>query len=722
MSHIRLLSLCQVLLISFILVFTLFADCHADDPPKKKRQLLSEKMQPWRARVRELIAKRKGFIYKLTHPDPKTITETPDSELIKSAVEGFRKQQFVEVLEILNTFVRDHRDSQHFERANFLKGVTIDRLTRLQLPVDYIKIIKSYRESIETLPDSEYVPHINLSLGDIYFELGKYYDALLYYNLADNHDFKLNPEALLKKGVAYQLIEKVDQGIEVFDRVIQDSPNKWVLSQAQIEKAKALFVKKSYKQSQQLIDTLLEMNPEAVYRYSDILYYSGYNYYEMEDGKRAIQAFNRVINLFPEHEATHLIYTRIADIYSEMGDIDKAIVIYNRVLNDYPDTNGGLISALRLVDIAKVDPKKRFEKRTINEVTYNRVPIEMYEEIIRKHADSPLAHLAMLKMAMIKHDEGDLAGSIHMLKNILQDHPDTPLREDVRSALRTSITDLAKLNYEKGLYSEILTYYNQYQDFLTMDELSGEFLIIIGNAYMRMELYRYAENIFEHAMKQFLEKDYPTELVYGVAETSFFLDHYDIALKYYFRFIDENENEKREAHAYLRIGTIQFNQKEYDKCVFYLEKAIYGLPKDNLLILTMIGRSLRISSRYQRAVDIFNEIIDIFPKMKTIPKETIFDTYNEQGECYFKLGNRKDAAVAYEKALKIQTEDENYIRTQFRLAECYQHLQLSDKAESVLKAVQASKYPFWQKLAESKLEEIRMNKKLYNLASDERAS
>jgi len=704
-----------ILINLFSSLFVIFL--HADEDKKedvKPRVSLKQKMKPWRLKIRELIAKQKGYVYKLTHPDSEVITDSEDSKLLTEAINRFFTKEWLQVNEILKKLILEHPKSNHLERAYFLLALSIDKYTREQLPVDYPTIVKNYRKAIEKFPESEYVPHVNASIGDLFFDIGKYYDSLLYYELAKSKKFEKNPKVLLKQGIAYSLVGKFDEAISIYDQVITKYPKSNYVLKSKCEKAKALYQKKSYTQSIELLNDIINIEPDEIYKNSDILLYSGYNFYETGQFLKAKESLLRILNYFPDIEVNHLILTRIADIYTEEGELAKAVKLYNWIMNTYPGTDGGLISALRLVEHVNVDPEKRFSRRVISEITFNKIPVEMYEDIIIKHENSPLAHLAMLKMAIQKHHEKNYEGSIESLKKILTKYPDTPLRQDIRVALRASITEMVRRDYKKGYAENVISIYNKYMDLLTLDDMNGDFMIMLANSYLKLNFFRRSKEMYESSKRHFMKKEWPADLIFGLGESFYFAKRYNEAMVHYKDFIAKFPQERRIPIAYYRTGRIQYDDKEYEKAIRTFELALQNRPdKEYVLdILILLGRALRINERYSRSVKVLKERIELFSETKDLPKDTIYDTYFELGESYYKLGDKKNGALAFEKALKFSKKGERFIRTQFRLAQCYQHLEVSDKAEKILSSIVEANDPFWSKVAKAKIQEIKMNKKL----------
>jgi tetratricopeptide (TPR) repeat protein len=710
----QLLAIVLIIMIGMI-NHPLFAD---DEPAKKpaKHVTLMDKMKPWRQKVRELIAKKKGFVYKLLNPDKEALKDTDDTQLLQGAISRFRVRKWDEVISIATRIIKEFPDSPHVERAHFIRALSMDHHLRQTLPVDFEAIVLSYRDAIEANPGSYYIPHIQLEIGNIYFQLGKYYDALLYYKLADRSKINIRPDVLLSYGISFGLINKTEQSIQILDRLIQNHPASLQAVKARVEMAKALFQQKAFSASMKVLTKIREKDPDIIYEYPDILLYVGYNYYEMGQFRKARDILSRVINYFPDMESNHLVLTRIADLYWEDGMIDKAVHIYNQVYTNYPDTDGALISAIRLVEHAKVTAKERYAKRIIHKVKFNRLPAEVYDDIIQNHKKNPLAQLALLKVAIQKEKEGHYQESINKIIRLLKTYPSTKLKPDAQVALRTSIQLLTHRYHEQKQYNKIVNDFNQYLRYLSVKDFSGKYMLELGNSFLALELYRRAQRIYVRASERFITKEQPADLFFGMGESAFHLKEITDAVTHFTQFIKKFPEDPRLNIAYSRLGNIAYNQNQFTNAIVHFEKAIQQNVKypDRLKDYLNLGRAYRKTQRFDRAIQSLKNNIDLFSQYKDVPLEQIFDVYHEMGEVYFQTGNKKAAAVAFENALRSVPKNQSSIPIQFRLAECYSHLQVRDKAEKILTRIKNAEDQFWSKMAEAMMKEIEVNRQIEN--------
>ena len=82
------------------------------------------------------------------------------------------------------------------------------------------------------------------------------------------------------------------------------------------------------------------------------------------------------------------------------------------------------------------------------------------------------------------------------------------------------------------------------------------------------------------------------------------------------------------------LGYIYYIQKEYEKAVPFLRKALLGQP-DNVMALKYLGYTLQSLRKYQEALPSLKKVLDVQPDNK----EALF----AMGECFYEVGSNDQA-------------------------------------------------------------------------------
>ena len=661
---------------------------------------------------------RPGGIDQLLNPD--SVYTTPDTDLFLQAAGRFQAGRWGEAIRILSEIIKAYPKSPHLERAHFLLAKSYDHMFKKNISEHFLEVNRHYQDAISRFPDSVFVPDAMVSIGNCYFKVKNYYEALAYFSLVcENYKaYAAAPEALFEQGRVLALTKKSQEAIRSFQQVERLYPETSFANTAKIERAKALFDMNSFKRSLRVLDEIMTTEPNKVYEDPDILLYSGYNYYELGRLGKARDLLCKVLNYFPDIGSNHLILTRIADTYREQGMESKALELYNMVIRRHPDSEGGLISMLRLAaDIEKVELEMLVSPGGIEEIApYNRPARETYEEIVKTHGDNPLSQLVGLRLALQQEKDNDHEGSINILRGILAKYPDTPLKEQIKSALGAPVEAIFAREQQGGNYAKIVGYYEEMKYDLVVEDMP-KVLLILGDAYRRLHLYDRAISALEKAKKSYTDQGQPATLLLGLGESFYKVQRLEEAQRSLKVFVDRYPEDKRAYQAYFLIGDIMLRQKEYEQAIAAFDLAMQKNP-DGLYkidILLAMAEASNCHRDYDRASKLLNRAIALTNQNKADSAASTYEAYQELGETYLKLGKNKQAVSAFENALKVSPKGRDDHSLQFRLAECYQGLEERDKIEGILNQIIASGGPFWSRVAEAKINEMNIREAVERL-------
>ena len=114
----------------------------------------------------------------------------------------------------------------------------------------------------------------------------------------------------------------------------------------------------------------------------------------------------------------------------------------------------------------------------------------------------------------------------------------------------------------------------------------------------------------------------------------------DDARTLYVRLADSEPNTQRGAEAYLRLGHLAMEQKEYDAAIRHLETCLKmsSSKEGNDAVYLLLAQAYRAKSRFTDAEKTLNDLINFFPEAKTIPEALV-----ELSQVTEAMGNRKEA-------------------------------------------------------------------------------
>jgi TolA-binding protein len=643
--------------------------------------------------------------------------DTPDTDLFLEAAKYYQIEQWKYAIRTLKKIIQSYPESRHLERAYFLLAESYHRMFEEKMSEHFMETIKYYQGAISRFPTSEYVPDAMLSMGNCYFKAKNYYEAMAYFNLVlDQHkDHPAAAEALLQRGRILALNKQPQRAMIDFEELEKGYPKTRLATLAKIEMAKALFGMQSFKRSLRTLDEVIDTEPDEVYKNPDILLYAGYDYYELGQLREAREVFSKLLNYYPEVESNHLVLTRIADIYRDEGEEHKASKLYALVASTYPETEGGLISLLRLAHIDEKTGSKN-PPVEIGEGSLGKTAHDIYEQVIKKYPDNPLSQLAMLRLAALQQKHKDYELSITTLRKILEKHPDTSLRPEVTSVLQASLKAFLDQEKQAGNIGNITRYYEQMKAVLPFEDMP-DFLSWLGDTYRAFHQYGPALSMFRQASQYYANQNQSADILFGLGECAYREKRSDEAEKALQAFVTEYPERREASKAHYWLGLIFSQRQQYDEAFKALTMALQ-LETDKYHQAKVRMALASVSSGqgdYERAAEALREAITLLKQNKDSASEDLYMAYRELGETYVKLRHNEKAVPIFQKALELLPEGSDSHSLQFRLAQCYQWLKATDKAEAMLNGIMASGDPFWSKVAQVQIKEMNMRESVEKL-------
>jgi TolA-binding protein len=676
----------------------------------------------------------------------------PGTDLFLEAAEFCKMGKWEKAIPILEKVIQSYPESRHSERAYFLLAKSFHGKFEKEIPEHLLDITAHYEAAIKKFPESDYMPGARVSIGNCYLEANQYHQAMTHYDLVrkENKDPRAAAEALLQRGRVLAATRKPLEALQAFEELQRRYPKTRFATKAKIEVAKTFFDMKSFKRSLRTLTEITKTRLDEVYKNSDVLLYTGNNYCELGRLQEARDAFSKVLNYFPELESADLLLTRIADTYREEGLSDEACKLYDLVARTYPEAEGGLISLLRLAAEAEKAEAKNTPAQDQG-IPVTKTAHEIYEQIIEEFPDNSLSQLAMLKLANIQQKDTRYEQSIKTLKDLLAKHPATKLRQEVETSLQQTLLKLALVQKKNGDYEKsvltlreilvdysrtnlreeikselqasletiferkrksgeiesIVSYYEKMKSSLPFGEM-GNVLLLLGEAHKRLHLYGHALLMFSKAGKFSADKDQQIRILLGLGESAYKVKKFDEAEGSLKDFVTRYPGHREASNAYYWLGSIFLERRQYEPALESLRAALGKNPErdDRVKILTAMAKASNAQGHYENGVRSLKDVVALLSLNKGSPSEDLFLAYRELGETYVKLGQKEKAVPVFKSALELGSKRQDIQGLQFRLAQCYQWVKATSKAQDVLNQIVASGDPFWSKVAQAQINEI----------------
>lgn len=450
-------------------------------------------------------------------------------------------------------------------------------------------------------------------------------------------------------------------------------------------------------------------------------YLQGYNFLDKKDYINAETSFKSAVQLFQQNsgkmknpEITDKVWpdaiVRLGDCLFKKRDYKAAMTYYNQAIQKrqgsyvYALYQRGIIEGLmdepfeKILTMIEVKAKHSNSEYADNALlqlgdTYHGVEntenaYQAYHELVSNYKTSPLVNDALLKMALIAYNKGDLNTAIAHYKSVMKQNPTSKESESALLGLQEIyINDLGKSE-------EYVTYINTLPGH-KLNDLAADSL-----AYMVGAL-RYNEGEYEKAISGFsnyLDK-YPNgfnkiNALYFRAESYAILKKYSLALEDYEKITKAGTSEYY-IQSIKKAAIISYNHTQtFDKAYQYYDVYYKNLNDDDEKYKAALG-ALRSAFRIAKndAVLTYGAIVES-NKKATADDKAAAAYY--MGKTYYKENKLAEAKLAFEKASVAATNNQA-AESRYLIAEIlYKDGKKAEAEQQCNNANEANTaYPYW---------------------------
>lgn len=180
------------------------------------------------------IYTKKGYIYLALGEYEKALQSfsqpentNNDEAMLGKAETYFKLGEYEKGINIYEEFIKYRKSSNLREKAinSFIEN-TYSYAKKLADNRDYHRSIIFYNKIIDLVPNSKYVENALYWIGENYYDLRDYRNAINYFQkVLANPGIEKDDSALIKIGVIYFEEQKFEEALKYFQRVINEYPN-----------------------------------------------------------------------------------------------------------------------------------------------------------------------------------------------------------------------------------------------------------------------------------------------------------------------------------------------------------------------------------------------------------------------------------------------------------------------------------------------------------------
>ncbi len=397
---------------------------------------------------------------------------------------------------------------------------------------------------------------------------------------------------------------------------------------------------------------------------------AGYNYYLKGEYDKAIEEFNRSLDYNPEFEKARQLLSRSyyqlnqMDEYREerkkttelkTGSEEEKAEEYYKLGYEFYSLKDYIVAVeeIKKALIIKSDyPHARYllaecyfqqKEYKLAQVEYERV---VTDSEINEYTDDALWGSGWCYYLLEEYEE-----AAKRFSKLLNDFPDSDLALQARHKLGKSYFQGNNYPETIKVYQEFLEKYSEYQG-KEMEEV----YYLLGQAHLRSEKYKEAEEVFNNLLFFFPGFELASEVKYYSGLSLFKENKYEEAIVQLKDLISETEieDERKEEAQYL-LARCLLNLQEYSKAVENLESLKQFEVEDSLLEKVSFDLGLAYSRQddKEKAILEFQEFIEKYPQ-----SELIKAAYFELGKNLYDLKKYK---LALSELKKASTEQALYL-------------------------------------------------------------
>ncbi len=350
---------------------------------------------------------------------------------------------------------------------------------------NYTAILDAYQTAMYANPASPNMPEALYRIGFLQLAVGNLPEAKGNFDLL-RRKYPDNPRVAMIDtfwGDHFLREKKFAKAAEHYRYVIENFPMSPAVKPANVGLLKAYTELGFFDKAMDIVNTIEKRWPRYYLEDPSFLMAAGYAAMLSGNDDRARDFFWTYVNIVPDAPDADVAMARIGDIHLKQNKPNAARELYHRTAEAFPDREGGLIAQMRLAEEGVLDKPSIGDMAPVFDRP-NANPEEIYTRIL-EHADSPLAPIARLKLAMWRLWKGKFPESLEDVRRFEQDYPEHELLPKAREVADKALRDWIMRDLEQGNFEGIVQNWSDHQDLYTDREPDPQTRLVVATAMMR---------------------------------------------------------------------------------------------------------------------------------------------------------------------------------------------------------------------------------------------
>ncbi len=449
----------------------------------------------------------------------------------------FRNQAYEQAQPIFEAVYAEDPSSELGAEALFWSGDSYYKLEQ------YGDAAKRFTLFIDNFPDHEMIGAARYSLGWSYFKTGDFEravgpleDFINNYNPPPIALYPYDVDTRLRVGDAYYALGDYRNAITFYNKAIGAEPGGDY----------AMFqVANSYYRSNRTFEAVSNFRRMLrIYPFSRLREQAQYNvayiYLNTSNYSQAIEEFQTVIRRYPGTDWAARSQYNIGDAYYNAGEYDRAVDAYQQVLENYPRSRY-IIEAINGIQYAQLSAGGEDSSSVI------------LEEFLSDNPQSRTADRLRFRQAETVFQTGDYEGAIREFRQYLRVTNSDALAPEAYMNLGVAYKQVDQIDRAITSYKTILeTYPND-------DQVPGA-LTSLGLQYYELEEFDVSHEYFSQLLQN--ERRYAQEAYIGMGNASLSKKQYEIARKEYEAALQINQNNEAASVGLGKVAVAELKHEE----------------------------------------------------------------------------------------------------------------------------------------------------------------
>jgi len=444
-----------------------------------------------------------------------------------------------------------------------------------------------FADYVKEYPNSDMLGAARYSLGWSYFKMGDYNKAvgplrtfLNNYNPPSIALFPYDTDTKLRLGDAYFALGEYDQAINYYQKAIGAEPGG---DYAMYQIANSHYRAGDTYEAVTTFRKLLRIYPYTKLR-EQAQYNIAYVYFLSNNYTQAVKEFETVIEKYPNTNWAARAQYSIGDAYYNAGDYDQSIAAYKKVMNNYPKSNY-LIEAVNGIQYAQLAAGKQDSSSAI------------LEDFLARHPRTSTADQLRFRQAENLLQSGDYKRAIKSFRQYLRVTNSEERIPDAYYNLAEAYKQTDQTQQAIEAYQKIV---NNYQN----SDRAAPSLVALGQIATENGNYTQSYQYYQQLTDKGAQ--YKAQAQIGMGDARLEQGQLDEARQHYEQALQIDPNSDM---GKMGLGKVSLRQSQYDKAQqIFSEIAQKNTTEIGAEAQYMLGQTLQKQGNCQDAIKAYSKV------------------------------------------------------------------------------------------------------------------